>query len=435
LWGAAAAALGLILIAGVVHHRVARSASRPPDGGGANPAVPAATAARRAVRATVRMSGTLSAMKSVALLAPRILGSRSGVNRGGDSNFGGAAGGGASGSDFNLVLLNLVKAGSHVKTGDVVAQFDPQNQLQRLDDYKDTVVQMENNIRNMNANLAAVKETHDQTVRAAKAAWDDAVLDLKTAPVHTEIDVEKYKLALEEAEATYKELLAESPLVMESQRAQIRVAELNRDQAVIELHRAEANVKKMTIQAPMDGIAVMANIVRNGELGQIREGDQVSAGQPFLYIVDPSSMVLEGSVNQVDIERLRLGLRGMMHVDAYPEVALPCSLIAIGAMAKTSTFRASYVGEVPVRVRIEGMDARLIPDLTGSAELVVGSEDDAVTVPRAAVFESEEGPFVLVREGEGWTRRPVRLGVISFTEAAVESGLRPGEVVALRHSQ
>ena len=30
-----------------------------------------------------------------------------------------------------------------------------------------------------------------------------------------------------------------------------------------------------------------------------------------------------------------------------------------------------YVGETPVRVRIEGIDPRLLPDLTGSAEIVL----------------------------------------------------------------
>jgi len=32
----------------------------------------------------------------------------------------------------------------------------------------------------------------------------------------------------------------------------------------------------------------------------VRERDQVNAGQPFLTVVDPSSMVLDATVNQVD---------------------------------------------------------------------------------------------------------------------------------------
>jgi HlyD family secretion protein len=390
--------------------------------------------------ATVRVNGTVNAQNFAALMAPRILGSRSGLNRGGDAGGGGgqAGGGGGGGGgggpmgDFSLVLLKLARPGVRVKTGDVVAEFDPQNQLQRLDDYKDSAVQQENMVKKMLANLAAVKEAHDQSVRSAKADWDKAVLDLKTADVRSAIDAEKFKLTVEENEAKYKQLVAESALVDESQRAQIRSNELNRDQSKIEVARAEANVKKMTVKAPMDGIVVMQSIVRNGEFGQIREGDQVAAGQPFVQIVDPSSMVLNATVNQVDAEKLRLGMKAMIHMDAYPDIELPGTLVGIGAMAKASTFRARYVGEIPVRIKLEKMDSRVIPDLTGSAEIVLNAERNTMLAPRAAVFAEESGSYVFVQGTEGWIKKKVELGMPSFTMIAVRSGIQKGDVVALQ---
>jgi HlyD family secretion protein len=342
----------------------------------------------------------------------------------------GGPGGGGPGADFTLVLLRLAKPGIRVKAGDVVAEFDPTNQLQRLDDYKDTVVQLENSIQKMMANLAATKEAHNQSVRTAKADWDKALLDLKTAQIRSQIDAEKYKLAVEEAESKSKQLVAESALVDESQRAAIRSSELNRDQSKIELSRAEMNVQRMTIKAPMNGIVVMGNLVLNGELRQIREGDQIAAGQPFMYIVDPGSMVLNASVNQVDAERLRLGMKSTVRLDAYSEVQLPGTLIGIGAMSKTSTFRSNYVGEIPIRMKINQMDPRVIPDLTGSAEVVLNSEENTLVAPRAAVFEEEGGQFVYVQGEEGWIRKKVDLGLTSFTHVSIRSGLQKGEVIA-----
>jgi HlyD family secretion protein len=328
--------------------------------------------------------------------------------------------------------MELAKPGSRVKAGDVVAKFDPQNQLQRLDDYKDSAIQQENMVRKMMANLAAVKEAHDQQVRTAKSDWDKAVLDLKTADVRSAIDAEKYKLSVEETAANYKQLVAESALVEESQRAQIRASELNRDQSKIEMQRAEINVQKMTMKSPMDGIVVMQSIVRNGEFGQIREGDQVQAGQPFVQIVDPSSMVLNATVNQVDAERLRLGMKASIRMDAYPDIELPGTLVGIGAMAKASAFRARYVGEIPVRIKIDKMDTRVIPDLTGSAEIVVGSEKNTVLAPRAAVFAEEAGSYVFVQGAEGWAKKKVELGLPNFTQIAIRSGVQKGDVVALQ---
>ena len=424
--------LALVIIAGGLAYYL--NSGLKGGGGGPTITVPTVTAAVLDLDRTVRVTGTIAAQNFAPLLAPRIQGSRSNTNRGGMGGGGGPSGGGGGpgGADFNLVLLRLAKAGTHVKKDDVVAEFDPTNQLTRLDDYKDTVIQTDNQIKRMMANLAANKESHDQTVRASKATWDQALLDLKTAPVRSDIDKEKYQLAVEEADAKYKQLVYEDTLVDESQRAQIRVSELTRGQSDIELQRAVNNVGRMTIKSPMDGIAVMASIVRNGEYGQVREGDQVNAGQPFLTIVDPRSMVLNATVNQVDAERLRLGMKASVHLDAYPDIDLPGTLIGIGAMSKTSTFRAGFVGEIPVRLRIERMDARVIPDLTGSAEVVLGAEKNAVVLPRAAVFEENGGSFVYVQGPQGWTKKQVQTGLSSFTTVAIQSGVQKGEVVALQ---
>jgi HlyD family secretion protein len=284
----------------------------------------------------------------------------------------------------------------------------------------------------MIASLAATKEAHDQTVRAAKAAWEQAVLDLGTIPVKAAIDAENLKLTAEEAEATYRQLVFEDSLVIESQRATIRVSELTKDQSAIELQRAEGNVKRMEMHSPMDGIAVMASIIRNGEYGQVREGDQVNAGQPFLTIVDPSSMILDATVNQVDAEKLRLGMKAIIHLDAYPDIDLPGTLEGIGAMSKTSTFRAGYVGEIPIRIKVEKTDPRVIPDLTGSAEVILNSETSAMILPRSAVFEENGGSFVFVQGPEGWIKKQVEPGVSSFTQVAIHSGLQKGDVVALQ---
>jgi HlyD family secretion protein len=425
----------LVLAGGALLYWNTRSESKVAAKDGVTITIPTVAVSLGNLTTTIRVNGTVAAQNFAALLAPRIMGSRGNFNRGGtDSNFGGGGGGGGGGmgGDFTLILLRLAKAGIHVKTGDVVAEFDPQFQQQRYDDYRDSVVQLENSIKKMMANLAATKEAHDQTVRSAKADWDKAVLDLQTAPIRSQIDAEKFKLAVEEAEAKYKQLVAESSLVDESQRAQIRASELNRDQSKIELQRADTNVQRMMIKSPMDGIVVMASIVRNGEFGQIREGDQVNAGQPFVTIVDPRSMVLNATVNQVDAERLRLGMKSTIRLDAYPDVELPGSLIGIGAMSKTSTFRASYVGEIPIRIKIEKIDPRLIPDLTGSAEIVLNTESNTLVAPRAAVFEEGDGAYVFVQGPEGWSKTKIDPGLASFTTVAVRSGLKKGDVIALQ---
>jgi hypothetical protein len=125
-------------------------------------------------------------------------------------------------------------------------------------------------------------------------------------------------------------------------------------------------------------------------------------------------------------------MKATIHMDAYPDIELPGTLVGIGAMAKMSTFRARYVGEIPVRIKLEKTDARVIPDLTGSAEIVLSSERNTMVAPRSAVFAEEGGSYVFVQGPEGWIKKKVELGMPSFTMISIRSGLQQGDVVALQ---
>jgi len=338
-----------------------------------------------------------------------------------------------TGGDFNLVLIQLAPAGGHVKKGEIVAEFDRQSMLNRLDDYKDSVIQLDANIKKMKADLAVAKEAHDQLTRSAKADRDKAELDLKTAPVRSAIEAESLQLSVEEARAHYTQIAGEAKLVEDSQRAQIRAAEIDRDRSKIEFERAKKNVDRMVMRAPIDGVAVMQSIFRGGDFGQVQQGDQLWPGMQFMQVVDPRSMVITATINQVDAEAVRIGMKATARIDAYPGLELPAHIVGIGAMSKPGVWRPNYMREIPVRLKLDRMDPRVIPDVSASADIQIGGEKDVRVVPVNAVFyDSPSGkPYVFVRGPAGWEKRGVELGISNHIVAALHSGVEKGEVVAL----
>jgi len=359
-------------------------------------------------------------------------------SRAGAGASGGGPGAGVSGPDtgasgeFALVLQELVKPGSRVTKGQVIAEFDRQYMLTRLDDYRASLEQVEASLRILRANLDVDNKAHDQSILVAKATLEKAQIDLKTLPVQAEIDSEKLKLAAEEAAANYKQLLSEVKFQEISQAAQWKIAAVDRDQAKIELGRAEANADKMLVRAPMDGVTVMAQVIRSGEFGQIQQGDTVAAGQIFMRVVDPNSMIMNASINQVDSEMIRLGARAKVRFDAYPELELPAHVYSIGAMPKQGGFRANYVKEVAVVLKLDKLDPRVIPDLSVSADVVLASEEKAAIAPLASIFRDEATgrPFALLKAASGWERRELELGLTNNVAAVIRTGLAPGEVIA-----
>ena len=349
------------------------------------------------------------------------------------SGLGGGGGGqGGGGGDFTLVLQQLVKSGAMVRKGDTVAEFDRQYMLTRLEDYKSTMETAKAQLVQQKANLELARYTHNQNVEKAKAALDKAKLDMKTLPVLSLIDAERTKLSLEESGAQYKQQMAEGKFIDQQEKAQLKYAELEFRTLEIEYKRSEQNADRMLAKANIEGMAVIQNIFRGGEYAQIQQGDQLHPGQFFMQIVDPKSMIVTALVNQVDGEQLRIGMKARVRFDAYPGLEVPAHVVSIAAVPKSGGMRATFVREIPVRLKIDQMDPRIIPDLSCSVDVVVGEEKEATVAPLAGLFaDAETGKkFVYIQAGTAWNRREVEVGLENYLVASVK-GLRRGEVIAL----
>lgn len=357
--------------------------------------------------------------------------SSSGSSGGGGGGGGDRLSGGAS--DFMQVIQSMKQPGTLVRKGDVVAEFDTQFQLLRLDDYKASVEQAERTLRSIDAQIDVARKSYRQTVEQAKAAVEKAKLDIQTIPVRSVIDAEILRLSLEQAQADLRMVEAAIPQQEISLRSQRRQAELDLEEAKLELERAERNVERMLIRAPMDGMFVAETTRRGTEFGQIQAGDQVFPGQMFGRIVDPSSMLVSATVNQADVESIRYGARAWLRFDAFPGLELPGRVVGIGAMSQPGRARAEYVREVPVRIKLEKMDPRVIPDLSVSADVVIEQAEDALLVPRESLFREpgSGAPFVYVKRGQNFEKRPVEVRLANFVKAALASGVKRGELVAL----
>jgi HlyD family secretion protein len=346
------------------------------------------------------------------------------------------SGGGGNDNDFNLVLHEVASPGTVVKKGQVVAEFDRQYMLLRLGDFKDAVTQNASSLKSQTADIIAQKETHDQLVASAKADVDKAELDMKTIPVLSRIDAERTRMALEQARAKYKQLLSEAKFVNASNAALLKGSQLTLQQSQLELEHAQMNVDKMLVHAPMSGSVVMESIWRSGDRGQIKKGDQLRPGTRYMRIVDPSQMRVNAVVNQADVAFLRVGQKARVSFDAYPGLTLDAHVESVPPATNTGFFRADYVRTVPVRLRLDQSDPRLIPDLSVGIDVDVSEATNAVIIERAAIFggtpqSGQKTPHVFVESGNTWALRPIRVGLQNNVSAVVLNGVEPGEVVAL----
>lgn len=403
----------LLVIAGVIYDqwtRRQREAAKPGE-------VPVRTAkARRgSIERTLRVSGVTSAPRTEYLIAPKLQGSRRDRGAG----------------DLSLTLQYLLPAGLRVKKGQRVAEFDRQFMETRLDDLRAAIVQQQALMRRMDASMELKRSQLMLRIDRAKAQAEKAELDLKTAAVRSAIQVERFRMNLEAARALHAQLLKEFPDLDASERALIRREEIDLEQAKRELAKAEKNAAQMVYHAPMDGVLVLKKVSRGAEQAEIQTGEVVGSGLTFAEIVDPSSIVLQAVVNQTDAEQLNYALKARVHFDAYPDVELTAKIKSIGAVTRSGGQRAQYVREVPLQLTIDQTEERVIPNLSASADIVLERAEDVIIVPLECVFRDDtKKPYAMVKTEHGWERRDLDLGIASFTEVSVESGIEEGDAVA-----
>ncbi len=331
----------------------------------------------------------------------------------------------------SLTLMKLAKPGSGVKKGDLVAQLDTQSAQDHIDDAKDTVAQSEQDIRKRKAEQGVDWGNLQQTLRVARSNLEKAQLEDRGGQVKTEVERELLRLNLEEAQASYKQQQADIEATKASDQAELRMLEITQAQNKIHLDRHLVDIEKFRMKAPMSGLVVMQQVFRGGEMAQIQEGDQVSAGQQIMKIVDPTSMQVDAAINQSQSSQLRLGLPAAVGLDAFPELRLKGHVYSVGALAARSGRESYYIRSVPVRVAIQGSDSRLIPDLSAWADIEVERQENVLLIPREAVQFEGDSPVVYVKRLEGLEKRAVILGLSNNSHVAVTSGLEAGEEVLL----
>jgi HlyD family secretion protein len=379
------------------------------------------------VRQTIRISGDTAAYNVAAVTTPRIRG---------------------RGLGGQMTLIKFADAGKWVTKGTVVAEFDTQTHLLKLDDQKAKVVQREANILKVKANQSIEVERDRVAASKAKFDLDKARLDLRTTAVKSAIVAARLKMAVEEAEVNLDVAQRELRLARRARRAELRSTEIRRDQELIDQKRAEMNIDRMVIQAPIDGMVVRMSNTSGNPPSEIDNGDQVRSGTHLMNIVDVTTMVLDATVNQADSQLMRTGLPAEVHLDAYPESLYPARIAAVGSIAGTATGGGggrrggrggmsrsgggSFLRSVPIEITLLAKDERVIPDLSASADVIIGMAKDVVRVPREAVrFDADQAWVEVAAENSDvFKRRNIEVGLVSDIFVEVVAGLEPGTAVA-----
>jgi multidrug resistance efflux pump len=366
-----------------------------------------ATVQRQDFIRSVRLSGTVEAVESTTIAAPRLSGPNS----------------------QSLVITKLIKAGAPVAKGDLLVEFDRQTQLANALDRRAELNDLDQQIKKKDSGERAARSRDDGEILLAESSLARAKLETVKNELLPRIQAEKNDLAVEQAVATLNQLKMTYALKRKAAEADLQILKIRRDRAENAMRQAETNAQRMAVIAPIDGMAVLRMVWKTNTQAEVQEGEEVRAGVPVVDVVNPKAMRVRARVNQADINDLQIGQAVKIGLDAYPELSFDGRIAQISPVGMVSTLSPKarlYV----VLIDVNGSHPNLMPDLTASLDVTLARLPGALVVPRDAIGTNGKTAFVRVRSGSSYREQPVTVGATSALDAVVTAGVAEGAVVA-----
>ena len=312
------------------------------------------------------------------------------------------------------ILEVLVDEGDFVEKGTVLARLDDAEIALELEQAK--VASQEAEQRLAMARIVMKEELEKQKsaeIQAKKARKDyDKALKLLEDELIAEEEFETDRLAWEQASSSFNLARLQNDragLDLELSKTEVqksRIAEKN----------TEIRFSRTRIKAPFNAFVTSRGAV---------PGMTISTTSLLFTLVDSDILVANLYVPQEELRRIKTGQPVLFTCDALPGTDLVGSIHIINPVVDPAT------GTVKLRAKIDSnAKGLLLPGMFINARIITASRDQALLIPRKAVFYDEEKPTFFQIE-EGGIVRKIHFEPGATTEIALEiaSTLTPGDPV------
>jgi HlyD family secretion protein len=370
-------------------------------------------------------------------------------------------------SGRELEITFLAAEGTRVGEGDLICRLDTtelEGELRRIVqelrqaemDYRNTEVERRE--------ARAAVESLDQG--AGSLGLDEARANLRVAEKKAErlkADYAGLKPLLDKGYITRDELertgsdleQAEAELQLARKKALIyeqRTYPYDRERARLQLAQKEAQlgnagarvtesgsrgqelqqaIENCSIYAQRPGMVVYEEYMAANPRRKIRVGDRVTRSQGLITIPEVKRMVVESSIDEASVHKVKPGQKASIRPDAFPNLRLTGKVSRVGTLARASIERPFEDKRFDLIIDIDPTDAELRPEMTARVDILAGVRENVLLLPVNAIFERQGAPAVHVVGFFGLTPRLVELGESTDLYTEVTAGLREGERVTL----
>lgn len=180
----------------------------------------------------------------------------------------------------------------------------------------------------------------------------------------------------------------------------------------------EQQLEMESIFAPKSGLIYSLSV---------KPGSYVTNGQLLVQIYEPGKVRLRAYVDEPDLGKIELNQPVVIEWDGLPDRQWTGMVDKQAEQVVALDNRS--VGHV--LCSIDGDPRELIPNLNVDVEITTAVKQNALVVPRSAVFSDDGVPAVLLVEQDRTTARPVTLGLVTSQKIEILDGIHEGDSVVL----
>jgi multidrug efflux pump subunit AcrA (membrane-fusion protein) len=320
------------------------------------------------------------------------------------------------------------QVGDYVKKGELLALIDDREILADLNSAKATLKSLQAQLQLIDATYPLQIKEQEAKVRAAKARYDYAVINLSREEVllkqefTTQDSVDQAKKQRDVDWADYQVTLeALNRLKAEyKQKHQTLLAEITAQKERIISLDVELSYTK--IYAPIDGYVSQVST---------QQGETVVAGLSapnLITLIDPTKLEVWLYVDETDVGIVSPGKEVLYYVDAYPDKWFHGKILTIYPEPEVKESIVYYLAIV----KVPSADVRFIrPEMTVHARIITQKKQDVLLIPNAALKFKAGNPVVYRVKNKKIVPIKVKIGLKGENEIEIVSGLKEGEKVAL----
>jgi HlyD family secretion protein len=335
----------------------------------------------------------------------------------------------------DLLILQLAKNGTMVRKGDFIVQFDGATVQRTLDQKRSDLKQAEAEVARTQAQARMREEAIATELQKAKYDLERARLDASAEGLISRVELEKFRLAVADAEQKVRELEQKGRSDRVVGNADAASGRHKADKARFEVEQAERQLAALRVTAPADGLLTLLPNYRASTpfnaAPEFKAGDRAWSGAPIAELPDLTTIQVVARVDEADRSRLKQGLQAAVSADALPELDLKGTVTAISALAKPDFSSWPPTRNFDVTVALERGEKRLRGGMSATLRIALERLEDSIIVPSRALFERSGRTVVFVSSGGDFEERAVEIVRRGREQAAVR-GVDAGDRVALQ---